>query len=137
MSTENDFRPLPCASCNRQPWVGRSTASHHTHISCCGVIAEGDDLARAKSTWGRIQRGLILEASAIDHRKVLRDRLLRLIKTRGETSEGVLLNLVRPISREAMNRELVHLMQDSKISGLERNNPRNKKTHLIYRYEQE
>ena len=106
-----------------------------TSVGCyaCGVvIVTDDDMPKAVTIWNRVQAGLMALAAIPDPGKILRERLLRLITTRGEVSEGVLLNLVRPISWDSMTHELVELMKSGEVKATLRENPRNKKSHTIY-----
>lgn len=117
---------LRCELCKDFPRVGVNT------LSSCGIMVTGPSMGGVVDKWNRIQLGLMALANKPDPRKVLRERLLRLIKTRGEVSEGVLLNLVRPTSWGDMTHEMVELMKSGEVKATLRENPRNKKSHTIY-----
>lgn len=67
---------------------------------------------------------------------VLRERLARLIGTRGECSFGVLVNLVRPIAPSVVYGALETMRRFGLVERIERPNPRNKITASLYRLSQ-
>jgi L-arabinose isomerase len=64
--------------------------------------------------------------------EVLSERLIRLIRTRDECSIGVLVNLVRPISKDVVRAVLDEMEASGKVQLTIKPNPKNHLPHRIY-----